>query len=87
MVPPTQMLANRVENGLRHTPAGTVLITRLTKCADRVRLEVSDTGAKIPEEVRERYEARPTLNPSGFQHSPSLFVLLLVDLAAGVALL
>ena len=46
----TQMLANLVENGLRHTPAGTVLTTRLSKCADRVRLEVSDTGTGVPEE-------------------------------------
>ncbi len=50
----TQMLANLVENGLRHTPAGTVLTTRLSKCADRVRLEVSDTGRGVPEEERAR---------------------------------
>ena len=50
----TQMLANLVENGLRHTPAGTVLTTRLSKCADRVRLEVSDTGTGVPEEERAR---------------------------------
>ena len=50
----TQMLANLVENGLRHTPAGTVLTARLTKGADRVCLEVSDTGAGVPAEERAR---------------------------------
>lgn len=50
----TQMLANLIENGLRHTPAGTVLTMRLSESADRVRLEVSDTGAGIPEDERTR---------------------------------
>lgn len=48
----TQLLANLVENGLRHTPAGTVLTTRLIRSAERIRLEVRDNGAGIPEQER-----------------------------------
>ena len=50
----TQMLANLVENALRHTPSGTVLAVRLQREGDRIRLEVSDTGPGIPAEERER---------------------------------
>jgi signal transduction histidine kinase len=48
----TQMLANLVENGLRHTPRGTVVTLRLGRQGNRVRMEVSDTGPGIPDEER-----------------------------------
>ena len=50
----TQMLANLVENALRHTPPGTVLAVRLQREGDRIGLEVSDTGPGIPAEEREQ---------------------------------
>lgn len=50
----TQMLANLVENGLRHTTPRSVLTVRLSRDVDQIRLEVSDTGAGIPQEQRTR---------------------------------
>jgi signal transduction histidine kinase len=50
----TQMLANLVENALRHTPAGTVLEVRLEGANGTPRLVVSDTGPGIPAGERAR---------------------------------
>ncbi len=54
----TQMLANLVENAIRHTPRGTTLTVRLERDAGRGRLEVNDDGPGIPAEERERVFGR-----------------------------
>jgi signal transduction histidine kinase len=54
----TQMLANLIENGIRHTPPGTALAVRLDRSAHLARLVVSDTGPGIPAEERERVFTR-----------------------------
>lgn len=50
----TQMLANLVENGIRHTPSGTVVTLRLAGRSDDIQLEVRDTGRGIPKPERAR---------------------------------
>jgi signal transduction histidine kinase len=49
----TQLLANLVENAIRHCPAGTDIVLRLVKEAGRTTLSVADTGPGIPAEERE----------------------------------
>lgn len=44
----TQMLANLVENIIQHTPPGTDVNISVSRSANRVLLEVRDTGAGIP---------------------------------------
>ncbi|WP_102106723.1 sensor histidine kinase [Oceaniglobus roseus] len=43
-----QVLANLIENALRHTPEGTAIAVTVTAEADTVRLTVADTGPGIP---------------------------------------
>ena len=45
-----QLLANLVENALRHTPPGTEITLTLTREGDMLRLAVSDTGPGIPDQ-------------------------------------
>lgn len=47
----TQMIANLVENALRHTPLGTRIDVRLEDAQDGVVATVADTGPGIPEEA------------------------------------
>ena len=49
-----QMLANLVENALRHTPQGSDIRVGLTQDADRTVLTVSDNGPGIPEDERDK---------------------------------
>jgi len=49
-----QMLANLVENALRHTPLGTEITVGLAKEGARTILSVSDTGPGIPEGERDK---------------------------------
>jgi signal transduction histidine kinase len=44
----TQMLANLIENALRHTPTGTVVYVELERVDESARLTVADTGPGIP---------------------------------------
>jgi signal transduction histidine kinase len=44
----TQMLANLIENALRHTPTGTVVYVELERVDGSARLTVADTGPGIP---------------------------------------
>ena len=48
-----QVLANLIENALRHTPAGTSICVAVRADARAVELTVSDTGPGIPPEERE----------------------------------
>lgn len=50
----TQMLANLVENGLRHTPPGTRVEVSLRPTPDGASLVVADDGPGIPAEERAR---------------------------------
>ena len=47
-----QVVANLIENSLRHTPAGTTVRLSLTQNAGGVVLSVSDTGPGVPEAER-----------------------------------
>jgi len=49
-----QMLANLVENALRHTPRGSTITLGLTDTPRGPRGVVADTGPGIPEEAREK---------------------------------
>ncbi len=50
----TQMLANLVENALRHTPPGARILVRAARLADGPALQVIDDGPGVPEADRER---------------------------------
>lgn len=50
----TQMLANLVENAIRHTPAGSQIALRLKQSDDSTLLAVTDTGPGIAETERAR---------------------------------
>ena len=49
-----QMLANLVENALRHCPPGTAIELSVTRQNDRVLVHVCDNGPGIPTEEREK---------------------------------
>lgn len=49
----TQMLANLIENAIRHGPAGTAITCGLAETAGQVLVSVSDTGPGIPKPERE----------------------------------
>lgn len=48
-----QILANLIENALRHTPPGTDLAVTLSRTATHVTLAVADTGPGVPETERD----------------------------------
>lgn len=48
-----QVLANLIENALRHTPAGASIKVAVRTQADKVCLEVSDTGPGVPANERQ----------------------------------
>jgi len=48
-----QVLANLIENALRHTPAGASIKVAVSTQADKVCLEVSDTGPGVPANERQ----------------------------------
>lgn len=49
-----QVIANLIENALRHTPAGTSVAITLSREGDAVVLAVADSGPGIPADERER---------------------------------
>ncbi len=49
-----QMLANLIENALRHCPPGTLIIAEADATASGIRLVVRDTGPGIPPGEREK---------------------------------
>lgn len=50
----TQLLANLVENALRHCPPGTVIELSVRRHGDRIVVTVADNGPGIPAEEREK---------------------------------
>jgi signal transduction histidine kinase len=51
----TQMLANLVENAIRHSPPGAGIdVTLSTECGGEVEMVVADNGPGIPAEAREK---------------------------------
>lgn len=54
----TQMLANVVENAIRHCPSGTEITCDLTETAGALRLRISDNGPGIPKLERENVQRR-----------------------------
>jgi two-component system OmpR family sensor kinase len=53
-----QLVANLLENGVRHTPPGTEVRARLRREGDEAVLEVSDNGPGIPEGMEEQVFSR-----------------------------
>ncbi|MBI1262003.1 MAG: HAMP domain-containing protein [Rhizobiales bacterium] len=53
-----QLLANLVENALRHTPAGSPIALTLSRDADGIRLMMEDKGPGIPASERENVLTR-----------------------------
>jgi signal transduction histidine kinase len=61
----TQLLANLVENAIRHTPPGTRIEVGLTPGPSGPRLTVGDTGPGVPAEQRHRiFDRFHRVNPS-----------------------
>ena len=59
------MVTNIVDNAIRYTPCGGRVDINLRRNADRVELEVIDTGPGIPPEERERgYSTASTVAPA-----------------------
>jgi signal transduction histidine kinase len=50
----TQMLANLIENAIRHTPTGTKIEVTLRRERDQVVASVADNGPGVPQSERER---------------------------------
>jgi signal transduction histidine kinase len=50
----TQLIANLLENALKHTPSGTHIALEIAALPDAYELSVSDTGPGIPESERDK---------------------------------
>ena len=50
----TQVLANLLENSIRHTGAGTAIEVKLVSTPDEVHLIVADNGPGVPAQLREK---------------------------------
>jgi signal transduction histidine kinase len=60
-----RVLFNLIQNAIRHTPPDGTVTVRTTRRADDVEIEISDTGAGIPEGERERvFEPFHRLDPA-----------------------
>ncbi len=60
-----RVLTNLLDNAIRHTPHGGEIVVRLWKEDEGVRVEVSDTGPGIPDELRKGLFTRPAFSSSG----------------------
>jgi signal transduction histidine kinase len=79
-----QILTNLLRNALRHTPPGGIIVVRAEAEADRVRLDVCDTGAGIaPEELEHIWERfyRGEEARAQDQHGAGLGLALVKELA------
>ena len=50
----TQMVANVIDNALRHTPSGTRIVVASERSGGLGRLTIADNGAGVPPELRDR---------------------------------
>ena len=65
-----QMVMNLLDNGIRHTPAGGVVVARLEATNGGIEITVDDSGSGVPEQDRERIFERfvrldPARGPTG----------------------
>ena len=61
-----RVLTNLLDNAIRHTPDNGTVAVRLWREADKVMVQISDSGPGIPQELMEGLFIRPSIaNPSG----------------------
>ncbi|MGO4393158.1 ATP-binding protein [Variovorax sp. M-6] len=60
-----RVLTNLLDNAIRHTPAGGEIEVRLRQDKEGVRVEISDTGPGIPNELRTALFTRPVFSSAG----------------------
>lgn len=60
-----RVLANLLDNAIRHTPAGGEIAVQLRQDKEGVRVEISDTGPGIPNELRTALFTRPVFSSAG----------------------
>lgn len=61
-----RVLTNLLDNAIRHTPDQGIVAVRLWREADKVMVQISDSGPGIPQELLEGLFIRPSIaNPSG----------------------
>jgi signal transduction histidine kinase len=53
-----QLIANLLENAIRHSPRGAAIEIRAVRSEDRVEISVSDTGPGIPADMRSKVVQR-----------------------------
>ena len=60
-----RVLTNLLDNAIRHTPAGGEIVVQLRPDKEGVRVEISDTGPGIPNELRPALFTRPMFSSAG----------------------
>jgi signal transduction histidine kinase len=60
-----RVLTNLLDNAIRHTPAGGEIVVQLRQDEEGVRVEISDTGPGIPNELRTALFTRPMFSSAG----------------------
>ena len=60
-----RVLTNLLDNAIRHTPAGGEIVVQLRQDKVGVRVEISDTGPGIPNELRAALFTRPMFSSAG----------------------
>jgi len=72
-----RVLANLLDNAIRHTPPGGTIEVHVRREADSVNVMVSDTGPGIPEALQKTLFVRPSF-PSGTRYSAGGLGLVIV---------
>lgn len=70
-----RVLTNLLDNAIRHTPAGGEIMVRLREESHGVRVQVSDTGPGISEELRHGLFVRPAFSSSGGRGGLGLMIV------------